>query len=385
MKLTLQLQLIPDQEQIKILKETLERFNQGCSWLATKAFEIKCANKIELQKLFYHEIRSEFGLSAQMTIRLISQVVEAYKRDKTICPKFRKYASMPYDERIMSFKGIDKVSLLTLQGRIIVPFVMGKYQAEKFSKIKGQSDLHFRERDGKWFLLVTADIPEAAPIPNTDFIGIDIGIVEIAVTSDGESFSGNGVKRVSKKYSDLRSALQHKASKQSQSGKRPRNIRRFQKRISKRVSNYKKHINHCISKKIVGLAIDTRKGIALENLQGIRQRCEKRFRRDQRAVFSGWSFYQLKEYITYKSKLNGVTVAFVDPKYTSQQCSECGHTEKANRKNQAEFECVSCHFSINADINAAINIRGRALSNYAQESENVKDSFCAITGSKPLP
>ncbi len=371
MKLTLQTQLLPDTRQVEMLKETLKAFNAACSWLAIKAFELKCANKIELQKLFYYELKEKFNLSAQMTVRAIAQTVEAYKRDKAICPKFRTFASMPYDQRMMSFKGLDKVSLLTLQGRIIVPLITGKYQTEKFSNAIGQCDLCFREKDGLWFLLVTVDVPDGAEIPVTDFIGIDFGITNLIVTSDGDFESGDDVKRVSKKYADLRQDLQRKAVAKSKSGKRPRSIRRFQKQISKKVRNYKKHVNHCISKKIVWLAIGTQRGIGLENLQGIRERCEKRHRRDGRSIFSGWSFFELRSFVEYKSKLAGIAVVLVKAKYTSQQCSECGHTEKANRVSQSEFICKNCDLHISADFNAALNIRGRATVGYAQSSESI--------------
>lgn len=224
MKLTLQTQLLPDAAQAEMLKETLRTFNSACSWLAKKAFALKSANKIALQQMHYTEIRANFGLSAQMTVRAIAQTCEAYKRDKTICPKFREFASMPFDERMMSFKGVDKVSLLTLQGRVIVSLVMGKYQADKFSNAKGQCDLVYREHDGKWFLLVTADFPDAAQIPATDFIGVDFGINQLATTSDGDSETGSEVDRVTKKYAELCQTLRYKASRQTKSGKRPRSV-----------------------------------------------------------------------------------------------------------------------------------------------------------------
>lgn len=375
MKLTLQTQLFPDKEQAEMLKETLKAFNAACSWLAEKAFEINCANKVQLQQLFYYELKEKFNLSAQMTVRAIAQTVGAYKRDKTICPKFREYASMPYDQRMMSFKGVDKVSLLTLKGRVIVPFVMGKYQAEKFSNAVGQSNLHFRESDNKWFLLVTVDIPDGVEIPTTDFIGVDLGISQIATPSEGEPFSGSDVKRVMKKYAELRQTLQHKASKQSQSGKRPRNIRKFLKRISKRVRNFKKHSNHVISKKIVETAIGTRKAIALEDLTGIRNRCEKRHRKSQRAIFSGWSFYELRQFIEYKAKLAGIPVVLVNPKNTSRECYACGYIAKENRKNQSEFVCVNCNHSSNADLNAAKVISRRASVSIAQSSESLEFQY----------
>lgn len=368
MKLTLQIQLLPSAEQAVALRETLARFNEAASWLAEKAFALRSANKIELQKLFYKEIRDVFGLSAQMTVRCIAQVCEAYKRDKKKLPKFRRTASMPFDQRMMSFKGIDRVSLLTLQGRVIVPFVMGAYQRERFTDAKGQCDLVLR-KDGKWFLLVTVDLPDKAPTPATDFIGVDLGIAELATTSDGEHFTGKDVEQVRQKHLALRQTLQHKASNQSQVGKRPRSIRRLSKRTSKREQNFRTHTNHLISKKLVVNAMDTQRGIALEDLQGIRVRIEKRFRRSQRAKVSGWSFYQLRQFIAYKAQLSGVSVVLVDPRNTSRTCSACGHCAKENRLSQSEFVCVECGHSLNADINAAINIRGRAQVSALQESE----------------
>ena len=251
MKLTLQTQLFPDKKQADLLKETIRNFNKACNWLAEKAFERQTANKVKLQQEFYYDLRGQFNLSAQMAAIAIRHVGATYSRDKKICPTFDRFAAMPYDSRIYSFKGVDRVSLLTLKGRIIVPFVMGKYQAERFAHAKGQADLVYRRRDGKWFFLVTVDVPDGVLIPVTDFIGVDLGITNLVTTSDGSFESGDEIKRVSKKYAELRQVLQHKASKQSQSGKRPRSIRHFQKRISKKVRNYKRHINHCISKKIV--------------------------------------------------------------------------------------------------------------------------------------
>jgi IS605 OrfB family transposase len=175
MKLIVQTQLLPDDVQSARLKATVERFNAAANFVAGVAFEHRTANVFELRKLCYHEVRERFGLSSQMTQLAIKCARDAYCRDKTIRPAFRPHAAMPFDQRTMSFKGIDRVSLLTLEGRIIVPFVLGIYQAERMALPKGQSDLVLRE-DGKWFLIVTVDVPEAAPIPATDFIGVDLGI-----------------------------------------------------------------------------------------------------------------------------------------------------------------------------------------------------------------
>lgn len=275
MKLTLQIQLLPDARPSALLRETLARFNEAASWLAERAFELCSANKIELQKLFYQELRETFGLSAQMTVRCIAQVCEAYKRDKNKLPKFRRTAAMPFDQRMMSFKGIDRVSLLTLQGRVIVPFVMGKYQRERFTNAKGQCDLVLR-KDGRWFLLVTVDLPDKAPTPATDFIGVDFGVAQLATTSDGEHFSGETVEKVRQRYHTRRQTLQSASSRRKAKGKRPKAIRRALKRTKSREANFRKHENHCISKQLVRLATDTARGIALEELKGIRERARTR-------------------------------------------------------------------------------------------------------------
>ncbi|MYF16964.1 MAG: IS200/IS605 family element transposase accessory protein TnpB [Gemmatimonadetes bacterium] len=359
MKLTLQIQLLPDTGTAQKLKATIERFNEATNWLAQKAFERKLSNKFALQKLYYSKLRNLFGLSAQMAIRCIAQAVEAYKRDQSVQPSFRPTAAVPYDQRLYSFKGIDRVSLLTLEGRVLVPMIMGDYQREQFGYAKGQADLVLR-KDGKWFLLVCVDIPDGTLIPVTDFIGVDLGTANLAVTDDGETFSGNTVENIRQKMSNLRKSLQQKASKLVRQGKRPKNVRRKLSAISGRESRFRRNTNHIISKRIVEKAKDTGKAIALENLDGIRK-SQKRFRKPQRAKLSGWSFFQLRTFIEYKAKRAGIRIEPVDPKYTSQTCAECGHCEKDNRHTQASFLCKVCGHKDHADRNAARNIRVKAL------------------------
>jgi predicted transposase len=198
-KLTLQTQLLPDRDQTRRLSATMRAFNSAADCLAGEAFRLNTANKVELQQLYYNQLRDDFGISAQMAIRCIAQVCEAYYRDKSIRPRFKKYAGVPYDQRLLSFKGIDRVSLLTLEGRTIVPVIMGKYQAERFDGKHGQSDL-LRRKDGKWFLLVTVEAPEVAPARSTNFIGVDFGVVNLAVDSDGETHTGDDVERTRQHY-----------------------------------------------------------------------------------------------------------------------------------------------------------------------------------------
>lgn len=358
MKLMLQTQLLPNAEQAAHLKATIERFNEAAHWLAGEAFARKTANKVLLQKLYYRELRERFGLSAQMAVRCIAQACEAYKRDKAKRPHFRKHAAMPFDERLMSFKGIDQVSLLTLAGRVIVPVLMGAYQQARISAAKGQCDLVLRH-DGLWFLLVTVDLRDGTPLPTTYFIGVDLGVANIATASDGEQFSGDGMEACRSRYADRRKKLQQAAATRKKRGQRPKSIRRALRRTSGREQRFRRDTNHIIAKRLVAKAKDSGCGIALENLEGIRTRT--RFRRQQRARMGGWAFHQLRAFIEYKAKLVGVPVALVDPRHTSQQCSCCGHIERANRPSQSKFLCRACGHAAHADWNAARNIRARAV------------------------
>lgn len=158
MKLTLMVKMLPTTEQRRALLETMERFNAACNAIAEVAFAEHTANKIRLQKLVYGRIREEFGLSAQMTIRAISKVCEAYKRDKSVKPVFKPHEAIVYDQRLLSWKGLDRVSILTIQGRIIVPILFEEYQAARLDRIRGQVDLVYR--DGMFYLGVVVDVPE---------------------------------------------------------------------------------------------------------------------------------------------------------------------------------------------------------------------------------
>ncbi len=360
MKLTLQTQLLPEREQAVALEATMRAFNAAADWLAGEAFARKTANKFLLQKLHYQELRSRFGLSAQMAVRCIAQTCEAYKRDKTKRPRFRPHASIPYDQRLMGFKGVDRVSLLTLSGRIIIPFIMGTYQHERFTAARGQCDVVHR-KDGKWFLLVTVDLPNATKTPATDFIGVDLGVVNLATDSDGGTHSGAGVESCRVRHHARRGRLQKAAAGRKRRGRRPQAIRRKLREMSGREARFRKDINHKIAKSLVAKAKDTGRGIALEELKGIRERT--RFRKAQRAKMSGWAFHQLRAFIEYKAQREGVILVLVDPRNTSRTCPACGHIDRANRPSQAEFRCVACGHTDHADVNAARNIRARASVN----------------------
>ena len=272
MKLTLQLQVVPSAEQRDRLLQTMERVNEAATFAAQAGFEAGVFSQPSIHKLAYAQIRSRFGLSAQMAVRAIGKAVECFARDRSLCPVFKPHGAITYDERIFSFKGIDKVSLWALpQGRIIVPLVYGEYQKQRFDRIKGQADLVYRK--GKLYIYCTVDIPAGSPVRASDFLGVDLGVANIASDSDGRRHYGSQVKSVRHRHRRLRRKLQ---KKQTRAAKRRLRL------LAGKERRFAAWVNHNISKQIVAEAERSGRGIAIENLNGIRERVKAG--RKQRAV-----------------------------------------------------------------------------------------------------
>jgi IS605 OrfB family transposase len=343
------LKIAPSPEEGKALLATVRTCNAAAARAAEVAFQHQTANKIRLQSLCYAQLREEFGLSAQMAIRAIAKACEAYKRDKTIHPTFRPLGAVAYDQRILSWKGRDQVSILTLAGRIIIPVVWpGRWLDVAGTTLRGAADLIYR--DGTFYLAVVIDVPEPPPGPEpTRWLGVDLGIVNLATDCDGANYSGKTVRAVRYRSRQLRARLQSKGTKSA---------RRLLRKRRRKESRFARDVNHVISKAIVREAKDTGRGIKLEDLSGIHGRIT--VRQAQRADAHSWAFSQLRRFIAYKAALAGVPVVLVDPRNTSRECPECGHVDKANRPSRDRFACRRCGLAGPADHIAARNIAGRA-------------------------
>ena len=350
---TLFVKLETTEEQHNALKETMRQFNDACNYIVNIAFEMGTANKIKLQKVVYYDVRNKFKLSAQLTIRAIAKACEALKRDKTIKPEFRPDGAIVYDQRILSWRKLEAVSILTNNGRHIISIRIGDYQKERLDRIRGQADLILR--DGIFYLAVVVEVPEPTKFDAVGTLGIDLGIVNITTDSDGETVKGSHVDKLREKSAELRANLQKAGTKSA---------KRHLKKHSGKESRFHRHVNHCISKKIVAKAKDTKRAIALEDLTGIRKSVT--VRRTQRSRIHSWAFYQLRSFIEYKAALAGVPIFVVNPRGTSHICPECKHNERANRPNRDTFRCVQCGYSGLADHVAAINIAARAAVDVTQ-------------------
>jgi IS605 OrfB family transposase len=357
-----QVKLLPTPEQSLALRETLELANKAAGRLSQLAWQKKEFRQFPMHRLFYKQIRAEFDLSSQVVVRLNAKVADAYKLDKKVQRSFRKHGSISYDARILDFQlAASTVSLWTVKGRLKhLPFVCGERQRKLLELPKGESDLILRDR--KWYLNVTVDVPEEREQEAVGWLGIDLGLVNLAQSSDGQTFGdARKVAGIRARRWRQRKRLQAKGTKKA---------RKVLRRISGREQRFMRDVNHVVAKQICGVAKRTKRGIALEDLNGIRARI--RANRKQRRVLHSWAFADLQAKIAYKGRLLGVAVKLVDPRNTSRTCPACGSVSKKNRPTRDKFACQSCGFTADADTNAACNIASRGAFNHPNAQASVK-------------
>lgn len=345
MKLIAQVRLYPTDEQHRYLLQTLEATNALCNHLSDYAWEHKVFGQFALHKAVYHAVRAEFNLSAQVVVRAIGKVADAYKLDKKAKRTFRKHGAIAYDDRILKWY-IDqqRVSIWSVGGRLNIPYKAGERQRKLLQSQKGESDLVYS--GGKFFLLAVCDLPDPTEQEVEAALGIDMGVTNIAVDSDGEIHTSAVIENKRRKYHRLRRLLQKRKTRAS---------RKKLKRMSGKQMRFQRDVNHCTAKHLVSKAQHTNRAIAIEDLTHIRARTRVRGK-EERARRSNWAFAQLRDFLSYKAQLAGVPLRVVDPRYTSQRCAVCGHIEKANRRSQSEFLCLACGHEAHADVNAACNI-----------------------------
>jgi len=344
MQLTSQIKLKPTPEQAQALKDTLIAFNSACNDASQIAWDNKCFSRFRLHKIVYYHLRGVTGLGSHCVYSVIAKVSQAYAKDKKTQRSFKSLGAMPQNGNACTYQlAKSQVSIWTVTGRQHIPFVADDRNLKLLEGKRGEAGIVLK--DGMWYLHVPCEVKCQPLIDPQSYLGVDLGIVNLATDSDGKVHSGKQINGLRHRHRKLRSKLQKKGTKSA---------KRLLKKRSKKEANFAKNENHRISKEIVATAKDTDRGIALEDLKGITHRVT--VRKSQRATLTSWSFFQLKTYIEYKAELVGIPIIAVDPRNTSRTCPKCGHIDKANRPNQSTFKCVSCGFSGLADHIAAINI-----------------------------
>lgn len=215
-----------------------------------------------------------------------------------------------------------------------------------------------KRNDGSYYLNIQLESTPEEPKETDKVLGCDLGRRDICVTSENDTYSGRQTTKIRDHYSNLRAKLQQKASRGTRSSRR--RCRQLLQRLSGKEKRFQTHQNHTISYQLVQKAKAKPCVIALENLTGIRERTNELPRtKTERRRSNGWSFYQLRQFLTYKCIKFGVKLVFVDPRYTSKTCHNCLHIHAIRDKSYRfgkSFRCGHCGWSGDADLNGALNI-----------------------------
>lgn len=355
--LTVSCKLQPSNEQVALLEATLVNFAAACNWI-NQSVEQTLTNNVRIQALTYESVREKFELSSNLAIRAINRVASNRKtakhkdRDvKDFLPK-----SVDYDARIFYYcEKNQTVSLRLVGGREKFSLRLGNYQIGKLKGKNPTSATLVKTRIGEYFINIQVKDEAPKPIKSKQVLGVDLGRTDICVTSEGYKASGKQITQTRNHYAKLRAALQKKAAKGTRSSRR--RCRQLQKRLSGREHRFQKHVNHVVSKTLVQQALVSNSVIALENLEGIRERTNQLPRsKKERRLSNSWAFFELRTFIYYKALAAGIEVVLIDPRYTSKTCHSCHVIGSRNGK---YFKCVNqnCLWHGDSDYNGSVNIK----------------------------
>ncbi len=387
--ITAKLKLHTAPDQFAALRATQLAYRHSLNYVSRYAFEHgKMSNAVRLQDGTYDEIRTRYHLPSQMACSVPRQVGATYKalwtkvkqnnEQRTSGKTKKRYKGLDQAPKYISptltyqhrkdysFKREQHVSILTLEGRVIIAYT-GYTQhvalIEKGADI-GAAKLWYDKPKKQFYLLVSLELEVADPTPQTltGVAGVDVGVRYLAVTSTtrGDRSFHTGKKMVPKAnhYARLRKRLQKKGT---------RSATRRLVAISSRERRLKQDANHVVSKRIV--TRHPHSIIGLEHLTDIRERTRRKHgrsatkkQRKANVVYSKWSFAELHSMIAYKALLHGSMAIKVDAHYTSKACPMCGHTCDDNRPNKGLlFICQNCQYALHADLVGARNIAMRTL------------------------
>lgn len=365
---TAKIQVAVPPEQRKLLDETMKTYRNACNYVANYVFQTHDLKQFSLNKKLYRDLRERYGLKSQMTQSVFKTVIARYKtilenEHQWIQPDFAKpQYDLVWNRDYSLTQNVFSVN--TLSGRVKLPYYEAGMQKYFDHDIYSFGTAKLVNKHGRYFLHIPVT-SKAADLTNSDIcnvVGIDRGINFVVATYDSKHksgfVSGKAIKQKRAKYKQLRKELQQRQTPSA---------RRRLKAIGGRENRWMQDVNHCVSKALVQNH-PKHTLFVLEDLSGVRSAAE-RVRRKDRCVSVSWSFYDLEQKLKYKAVLNESMVINVDPKYTSQTCPVCGHTEKENRDKRIHlFCCRNCGYKSNDDRIGAMNLHRMGI-NYLADSQ----------------
>jgi len=330
------------------LIHTIKMYSEIYRYIAEVGLKNKTWNKVELHRSTYKIIRNKYPDFPSAMVQTVRDVAsEALKRTKLKTHiNCKEYSSIRLDKRNLrvNFQN-NMISISSINGRLKFSFndnrLSQKYKT--WNPVAGM--LVYKNSNLFLNVVVEKETPQTLIFEKKDVLGIDRGVNNILVCSNNQFFNSKKLKNIKGKYQYLKKVLQSKGT--------PSAKRKLQ-RISGTERRFVADTNHRISKAI---AESDYKVFALEKLTKMTNKKNgKRFNKK----LGNWSFKQFETFLGYKAEALGKVLVFVNPRYTSQKCSNCNKVEKSNRKG-SWYSC-GCGFQLHSDLNASRNIANLGIS-----------------------
>ncbi|XGI83582.1 RNA-guided endonuclease InsQ/TnpB family protein [Halorutilales archaeon Cl-col2-1] len=374
---TVQVKLDVDGSDEERLRETFRAFREACQYTVDYAWNNRTdGGHIDTRKTWLHEqtyddIKEQTGLNTGLiqkardyAVDSLQQVINRWKEgEQATKPTFQSWF-VAYDYRTVTYTD-EGCTLATVDGRVQADFVIDETgdnpQTEYLSEEWGRKEATLHHRGGDYYLHISVvkeeDVGETESGTSRSgsfdgsqiedlrtVLGVDLNSTgSFAVTSTGRFVgSSDHINHERDEYESRRASLQRNGS---------RRAHEVIERMGDRFSQWSNQKYHKWANEIVEEAVRYDcSTIVFEELDGIRERISNN------KEFQQWAFNQFVAFVEYKAEEYGVSVESVNPEYTSQTCSRCGHTDRSNRRTKHDFECRECGYSVDADYNASKNV-----------------------------
>ena len=329
-----------------------------------------------------HEVRPDFlqyGVTvARGTLIRLDRAFSAFFRrvaagQKPGFPRFRartRFDCVSYED-VSGWKLKEPDHRLYLQG-------IGHVKIKLHRSLRGvPKTLHVRRQGRRWTATIQCAGVPAQPLPPTNTqAGFDLGVANLAASSDGEFFENP--RHLAGGREALTDAQRCLARKQRGSNRRRKAVHRVAAQ-HRRVANRRRDGLHQLSRRLVDcydllvfedLEIASMTRSAKGTLEEPGSKVAQKAGLNREILAASWgALISMVAYVAYKAEDAGRELIVVNPRDTSRRCSSCGHTEAANRSSQAVFCCRPRGFKDHADVNAARNILWLGLSLRRQKRE----------------
>ncbi len=317
----------------------------------TTARAVKIPSAIDLHKKLVAEVKTAnpwyYESSKASPQQALAEVRKAWDRcfKKTSKqPRFKKKGKSR-DSFYLEQGTIAKPGISNDGKRIKLPIIGWVRLAEPLPVSATHNCVISRTAD-KWFVAIKCEVKKPPIEANRLTVGVDIGIKELAVTSDGKVFSNpKAYRRMSKRMKRLQRAVSRKKSGSSNRTKAVRVLAR----IHARIANIRKDAIH----KLTTYLAKNHSVVRIEDLH------IKAFLKNHKlaGAIADCGMYEFKRQLEYKVEKFSSQLILVDRFFPSSQiCSNCGkHRHKMPLKNRL-YECPDCGHSEDRDLNAAKNI-----------------------------